>query len=1184
MIEVRILGPLEVVRQGRLLEIGSGKQRALLAVLVLHANEVVSTDRLIDELWGERAPATAPKIVQGYVSGLRKALAGETGSGGSVLVTRRPGYVLRLEDGQLDADRFAALLARARAALEAHDPLDASALLHDALALWRGPPLGDFAFDAFAQEEIARLEELHVAALEERIDADLELGREAGLVAELETLVARHPLRERLRGQLMLALYRCGRQTEALQVYQEARRVLVQELGLEPGRALQQLEQAILRQDPALELQPPPAAPPAADPARADLRGSVFVGRERELAALRSALEDAVSGRGRLLVVGGEPGIGKSRLAAELAALAPERGAEVLWGRCWEEGGAPPYWPWVQALRSCVDDLGDEQLQAALGPGAAEIAALVPEVSLRLPDVRAPSASADPQQARFRLFDSVAGFLQRASRSRPLVLVVDDLHWADEGSLLLLEFVARELADARVLVIGTYRDIELSRVHPLSKTLSELARELSFERLVLRGLSDADVARFIEATWSIAPDQALVHALRAQTEGNPFFVGEVVRLLTDEGALQPGALEPPERWTARVPEGVREAIGRRLERLSGPCNETLTVASVIGREFDLFQLTALIAELSEDQLLEALEEALAAHLVDELADAGRYQFTHALIQRTLADEISRTRRTRLHGRIAEALEGLYGDDAGRHAAELAHHFAEAQALLGPGKLVHYSGLAGESALAAHAPEQALAHFQRALVAKGDEALDDEAATLLFGLGRAQLATLAPHELEPAVTSLRRAFEHYAEAGDLERAVGVAASPLPLSLGLAQTRMGELNARGLVLVTRDSPEEGRLLVWRGWFSGLIDADYEAAQRAFARVGSIAEREHDLALLRIMLANAAFVDAFHLRLQECLGNGLRACELAQDTGDLRTEMAARRAVAWALCATGHLQRARVHTAAALAHGQKLRESWWLTSTAFSDELLCLYEGDWRGAFERSELGLAKQPRDPRHLALRAVLHHELGELDAGAAYIAQLREVAERAPPPGPIADHVLLATTIPLVGRIAGSDEGLDVAEAAAEHVLALPRLAPVLATYAMSGLALIAVQRRDADAAERLYAALEGQRGTANFFVPLTSDRLLGLLAATFGDLDASLAHFAEGIEFCARGGYRPEQAWTALAYADTLLRRAAADDEAQAVALQGEALEIADELGMRSLAERVLARRGAAADLPFAG
>ena len=246
--EFRVLGSLEVVDHDGPVALGAPKQRALLAVLLLHRGEPVSSDRLIDEIWGEQPPASANKIVQGYVSNLRKVL------GDGRLVTQGRGYVLRIEPGQTDVDRFEALAARGRRALEDGDALTASAVLREALALWRGPPLSDFAYEPFAQPEIARLEEARLAALEDRIDADLASGEHARLVGELEALVREHPLRERLRGQLMLALYRSGRQADALDAYRDARGWLLDELGLEPGHELRELERAILAQDPALVL------------------------------------------------------------------------------------------------------------------------------------------------------------------------------------------------------------------------------------------------------------------------------------------------------------------------------------------------------------------------------------------------------------------------------------------------------------------------------------------------------------------------------------------------------------------------------------------------------------------------------------------------------------------------------------------------------------------------------------------------------------------------------------------------------------------------------------------------------------------------------------------------------------------------------------------------------------------
>jgi DNA-binding SARP family transcriptional activator len=271
LIEIRILGRLEVVEHGRPVVVGAPKVRALLAVLLLHRDEVVSTDRLIDALWGERASPTAAKTVQVYVSNLRKAL------GDGLLVTEGRGYVLHAALGQLDVDRFEALVAQGREALEQGDALTAAAVLREALGVWRGPALADFAYEPFAQADIARLEESRLAALEDRIDADLASGAHARLVGELEALVLAHPLRERLRGQLMLALYRSGRQADALQTYRIARRELLDELGLEPGRGLQELERAILAHDPALDTPGRPTARRSPATAQSRLRGGALI-------------------------------------------------------------------------------------------------------------------------------------------------------------------------------------------------------------------------------------------------------------------------------------------------------------------------------------------------------------------------------------------------------------------------------------------------------------------------------------------------------------------------------------------------------------------------------------------------------------------------------------------------------------------------------------------------------------------------------------------------------------------------------------------------------------------------------------------------------------------------------------------------------------------------------------------
>ena len=502
-----VLGPLQVSDDARTIEIAGHKPRALLAMLLLHRNQVVSADRLIEALWEEAPPATAAKALQVYVSQLRKLL------GPQRLETRPPGYVVVVADDDLDLDRFRRLAEEGKT--------------HEALSLWRGPALSDFAFERFAQGEIARLEEERLACLEKRIDDDLAAGRHAAIVGELDTLVAEHPLRERPRRQLMVALYRSGRQAAALEAFHAARAALVDELGIEPSRELRELHQAMLRQDDALE------APPAETDHVPDEQQSAFVGRQAELSVLVDALRDALAGHGRVVLVGGEPGIGKSRLVEELAAHARALGADVLTGRCWEAGGAPPYWPWTQSLRSHLRATTPEQLRAQLGADAADLVHLLPELRKLVPDVPA-SGPPESEGARFRLFHATIEFLRRASAHKPLVLALDDLHAADADSLLLLQLLARELGTSRLLVVGAFRDIDPTVSDDLGALLAEIAREPGARRISLRGLSQEDVGAYVDRTAAEIASPELVAALSERTEGNPLFLSETVRLLAVE--------------------------------------------------------------------------------------------------------------------------------------------------------------------------------------------------------------------------------------------------------------------------------------------------------------------------------------------------------------------------------------------------------------------------------------------------------------------------------------------------------------------------------------------------------------------------------------------------------------------------------------------------------------------------
>jgi DNA-binding SARP family transcriptional activator len=641
--DVRVLGPVEASVAERPVALGGGKRRALLALLALHAGEAVSADQIIEGLWGEQPPASAPKLVQVYVSQLRRALA--AAGEGAAIVTRARGYELRLGGDGPDVRRFERLLAGGAA--------------REALALWRGPALADVA-EPFATVEARRLEELRLDAIELAIDGDLAVGRHREVIGELHSLVAEQPLREKFHAQRMLALYRAGRQADALEAYRQARRVLVEEIGIEPGPQLRELERAILGQDRSLDL--------VEELAAGEPRSDDFVGRERELAALDEALADALAGRGRVVLLAGEPGIGKSRLAAELAARADGRGAQVLVGRCWEAGGAPAYWPWVQVLRGYVREAEPDALRAQLGPGAADLAQIVPELRERFPDLPVPR-SLEPAAARFRLFDAAAQFLAKASQSRPLVLVMDDLHAADAPSLLLLRFVVRELGSTHILLLGAYRDVDPSLGQALTEMLAEVTREQVTRRLALGGLSEREVARYVELTASDIASSELVAGLHAQTEGNPLFVGEIMRLLSAEGVASQSAAAA----RRAIPQSIREIIARRLAHLSPASERMLMLASVIGREFALDAL-AHMGGVSEHELLDILDEALAARVLFDLPDgAGRLRFAHVLIRDTLYEGLTSARRVRLHRLAVEALEALYGDEPGPHLAELAYH-------------------------------------------------------------------------------------------------------------------------------------------------------------------------------------------------------------------------------------------------------------------------------------------------------------------------------------------------------------------------------------------------------------------------------------------------------------------------------------------------------------------------------
>jgi DNA-binding SARP family transcriptional activator len=715
VVEFGLLGPLLIRSAAGPVEIGAPKQRALLICLLLRAGRTVPVDRLIDALWGDEPPAQARITLRSYVSNLRRALGSPDAE--PFIVTRGNGYSAQVDPDSIDAVRFERLVEEGRQQLGAHDPAVALDLLDEGLGLWRGDALADVSDSAFARGERTRLEELRLTAEEDRFDALLALGRHAEAVAALEAFVAAAPLRERARGQLMLGLYRSGRAADALAAFARFREMLVEELGLDPSPQLQQLADRILNQ--AAELEPTSAAvaravaPPRAQETPAP--ASELIGRVYERGALQASVDRLRRGNGGLLLLAGEPGIGKTALLEELGRLGRAAGAAVHWGRCHQSSGAPAFWPWIQLLRAVCREASDEELRMQVAGSARPVTQLVDEIAQRVGE-RHTVEGDDPEAARFQLYDATATFLARAAEGRPSVLVLDDLHWADTPSLQLLAFLTPLLASTTLLVAGSYRDLRADWADELEATLAAVVREPVTQQLGLAGLQPAAVAELAEEMTGkpVTADEA--ELLHQRTAGNPFFVRQLSQLLHEEHIGRAG--DP------KVPSGVRHVIARRLGMLSTQTRSVLETAAVMGEQFDVRRL-ATVSGIAIDDTLAAAGHA-AAHGMLQAAGppASRYRFVHALVRETIYESLTPERTARLHAQVATALEHVPQVPA----TELAEHFWRAADLIDDDRPVRYLVAAADQALEVLAYEQAETALCRALeISSRDAEVSDELA-------------------------------------------------------------------------------------------------------------------------------------------------------------------------------------------------------------------------------------------------------------------------------------------------------------------------------------------------------------------------------------------------------------------------------------------------------------------------
>jgi DNA-binding CsgD family transcriptional regulator len=907
---------------------------------------------------------------------------------------------------------------------------------------------------------------------------------------------------------------------------------------------------------------------------RSGSRQSDLIGRQPELAVLTAALDDAKAGRGRLVMLAGEPGIGKTRLVQELATLAKASGVQVLWGWCYEGEGAPSYWPWVDSLRTYIRSTEPGLLKTQLGNGAATIGEMVPDVLAILDGIPA-APTMEPDQARFRLFDAITRFLKTASEDTPLLLVIDDLQWADQPSLVLLEFLAQQLDGSRILVAGTYRDTEAPPESPLGVSLARLARMASFQRLPITGLPSEDVGGFVQGETGITPPEQLLSFIHSHTDGNPFFLGEVVRYLAEQGRLDEASENSSGSEDLGVPQGIRDVIGQRLLRLSGPCNLALTTASIIGREFEFDLLAALTESANREELLDLLEEAISARIIEDLpGDAIRYQFRHTLVRQTLNEGISAGRKVQLHARIGEALETAYGENPGDHAAELAHHFTQAVSILGNEQMLRYTLMAGERALASYAHEEAVEHFDRGLGVKGVDPIssslvgDAQAARLLFGLARAKFALLSfrpGYVVEEAVANLRSAFEYHMQAGDNDRALEIAQSPMRLPVG-ERAGLADLLEVALGIAPPGSSAKGRLLAAYGYAAGLEEGDFQAAEQAFQEALEIARDNGDGLLMQRILAQAAQVDFYYGRLQDAVGKTRQILTMPVDNLDLETECSAR--YVYCMSANGIGEPAsQPELAAFVTAAEKLGNRLWLHVAYWVSHLGAKLQGDWEKARQFGDQGLAVAPGAPTLLSTMPHTELETGQFDR-AEELFQRLSVILADNPVNPTYQYPAAVMVAGMCSWFAETSREPALPSKFVDIVLSSRFACPIFASVTNIGLAYDALVRDDEESCKTAYDALAWLSG--QFRAAVVVDRLLGHLAHALGDVPQSIEHFEESLVFCTNAGYKPEYAWTCWGLASALLERGGAGDRQRSDELLAEALQIATDLGMPPLRQRV--------------
>jgi hypothetical protein len=893
-----------------------------------------------------------------------------------------------------------------------------------------------------------------------------------------------------------------------------------------------------------------------------------FVGRVEESERVRECWNAAREGGRQALLISGEPGIGKTRFASHAALEFHGDGAVVLFGHGAEELGAP-YGAWIQALSHLVEHAPEDELGAYAERHGGELARLVPAISRRLPQAPPPRET-DPETERYLLFAAVVGLLEEASSESPLVVLLDDLHWADRQTLALLKHVVAETHGQRLLLLATYRDSDLSRSHPLVDVLADLRREEGVERLALGGLYEGDVVSIMESAAGHEMDErglALAQEIAAETDGNPFFVGELLRHLSESGALvqaTSGRWELMQRFDELgLPQSVREVVGRRTERLGQDCHEVLSCAAVIGRDFDL-ELLLRVVRQSEDELIDLLDSAVEAALLQEHSErGGAFSFAHSLIAHTLYEGLGATRRARLHRRVAEALEEIHGVDPGAHIPELARHWTAATAPIETDKALAYSRRAGEQALATLAPDEAVDWFGHALelLPKTAEPDPAERCELMIGLGEAQRQAGKPEFRETLLEAARLAEE-------LQDGDRIARAALANNRGFASA-FGSVDWERVAALERaiaidrgsNRARRARLLAQQA-MELQFDHDHERRRALADEALRLAREAGDVAVLPYVLR-----DHFHATWSaDTLGARRRTAAEMRELADRVDDPLAR---IWALDRTihaaaesGELEGATQSCERLLALTEELgqpRLRWHATYYAAG---LAQLKGDHEGAeqlaLKAEQLGQQAGEPDSAviHLGLIGVIRVYQGQ----AGEVVDMLEQATKAIPGIPALESGL-AVALCDVGREDDAAARLD--RAAQRRFADIPR--DQVYSTAMALWARTAADVGSQRAAGPLYDLIEPWRdawvwyGAAGYG---SAETYLGMLAATLRSYDRASEHFAAASRLHQDAGAKVWEAQNLCYWARSLLE-SGATQAARAAALQGLALARENDYGM---------------------